>query len=329
MSLRGMSRIEIYPVACMEALMIDGTEIKLFLLLPLLVAITACAGTSAIHHKARAGDTVFLALGSPVGMTRQNISAVYMPADGSGSVDLTNNIRALFRLFPDKTSLAYLNAANSYFSWGHEPWLVTMAVDLPSPMPVGSGTVKVNCIPVSSCQYPNYHAHVNDVSIGLEILPGQGEPNPLTYMGGFGTVRTLDPTLLEQQPRLVLTPAKNAVTTDSTRFSAASIRINMPVSTINGGAVPDAYIKVIPSDLTASTNSQRQVSWVRSGDEITLYIVSPTGMTYLETMLEIVLHATANNIQSTFTAPPAIVSSVYFDANGQVIGGPSLAVALK
>ena len=204
-----------------------------------------------------------------------------------------------------------------------------MAVDLPYPMPVGSGTVKVNCVPASSCQYPNYHAHVNDVAIGLEILPGQGEPNPLSYMGGFGTVRTLDPALLEQQPRLVLTPAKNAVTTDSTRFGAASIRINMPVATVSGGAVPDAYIKVIPSDLTASTNSQRQVSWVRNGDEITFYIVSPTGMTYLESMLEIVLHATANNVRSVFSAPPAIVSSVYFDANGQVIGGPSLAVALK
>jgi hypothetical protein len=313
----------------MEALMIDGTEIKLFLLLPVLVLITACTGTSAIHHKARAGDTVFLALGSPVGMTRQNISAVYLPADGSGNVDLTNNIRALFKLHPDKASLAYLNAANSYFSWGHEPWLVTMAVDLPYPMPEGSGTVKVNCIPASSCQYPNYHTHVNDIAIGLEILPGQGEPNPLSYMGGFGMVRTLDPALLEQQPRLVLTPAKNTVTNDSTRFGAASIRINMPVATVSGGAVPDAYIKVIPSDLTASTNSQRQVSWVRNGDDITVYIVSPAGMTYLESMLEIVLHATANNVRSVFSAPPAIVSSVYFDANGQVIGGPSLAVALK
>lgn len=309
--------------------MIDGAKIKLFLLLPVLVAISACVGMNAVHHKARAGDTVFLALGSPVGMTRQNISAAYLPADGSGSVDLTGNIRALFKLHPDKTSLAYLNAANSYTSWGHEPWLMTMAVDLPYPMPEGAGTVKVKCTPASSCKYPVYHAHVNNIAIGLEILPGKGEPNPLSYMAGFGMTRALDPALLEQQTRLVLTPAKNAVTTDSTRFSAASIKINMPVATTSGGAVPDASIKVIPSDLTASTNSQRQVSWVRNGDEITVYIVSPAGMTYLESMLEIVLHATANNGQLAFTAPPAIVSSVYFDANGQVTGGPSLAVALK
>ncbi len=324
-----MSRMEICPVTCMEALMIDGTDIKLFLLLPTLVAISACAGMNAIHHKARAGDTVFLALGSPVGMTRQNVSAAYLPADGSGSIELTNNIRALFKLHPDKTSLAYLNAANSYTNWGHEPWLMTMAVDLPYPMPEGPGTVKVKCDPVSSCQYPAYHAHVNDIAIGLEILPGQGEPNPLTYMSGFGTIRAFDPVLLEQQTRLVLTPARNSVTTDYTRFGAASIKINMPVATASGGAVPDTNIKVIPSDLTALTNSQRQVSWVRKGDEITVYIVSPAGMTYLESMLEIVLHATANNVQSVFSAPPAIISSVYFDANGQVIGGPTLSVALK
>ena len=309
--------------------MINGTAIKLFLLLPVLIVMSACVGMNAIHHKAKAGDTVFLALGSPVGMTRQNISAAYLPADGSGSVDLTGNIRALFKLHPDKTSLAYLNAANAYTSWGHEPWLMTMAVDLPYPLPEGTGTVKVKCTPASSCKYPVYHPHVNDIAIGLEILPGKGEPNPLSYMAGFGSIRTLDPVLLEQQTRLVLTPEKNAVTNDSTRFAAASIKIYMPVATTSGGAVPDANIKLIPSDLTASTNSQRQVSWVRGGDEITIYIVSPAGMTYLESMLEIVLHATANNMQSLFTAPPAVVSSVYFNADGQVVGGPSLTVALK
>ena len=309
--------------------MIDGIEIKLFLLLPFLLAINACTGMNAIHHKARAGDTVFLALGSPVGMTRQNISAVYLPADGSGSIDLTGNIRALFKLHPDKASLAYLNTANSYYNWGHEPWLMTMVLDLPYPMPPGSGTVKISCAPASSCQYPNYHPHVNDVSIGLEILPGQGEPNPLTFMGGFGTVKTLDPTLLEQQPRLVLTPSMNADITGGTRFGAAKIIINMPVATIGGGVVPDKNIKVIPSDLTASTNSQRQVSWVRSGDVITVYIVSPAGMTYLESMLEVVLHAAANNMQSVFSTPPTIVSSLYYDTDGRVIGGPSLAVTLK
>ena len=103
----------------------------------------------------------------------------------------------------------------------------------------------------------------------------------------------------------------------------------MPVETTSGGVVPDAYVKVIPNDLTTSTNSQRQLSWTRAGDVITVYIVSPAGMTYVESTFAIVLHATGNSVQSVFILPPTIVSSTYYDADGRVVNGPTLDVALR
>jgi hypothetical protein len=310
-------------------LMID-TCAKTFLLATLMLsALTGCVGINAIHHQARAGDTVFLALGSPAGMTRNNVTVTFTPADGSGNIDLTNNVRALFKLLPEKTSPVYLDNTNTYFSWNHEPWLMTMGIDLPWPMPEGPGTVRISCVPAASCKYPPFHPHVNNIAIGLEILPGQGEPNPLAYLGGFGTANTLDLTTMEASPQLVLTPSTNASVNRNKKFGAASISINMPAETTSGAVVPDAYIKVIPNDLTVKTNSQRQLSWTRTGDVITVYIVSPTGMTYIESTFSIVLHAAGGGVKSVFVVPPTIISSTYYDANGRVINGPTLELALK
>jgi hypothetical protein len=52
-------------------------------------------------------------------------------------------------------------------------------------------------------------------------------------------------------------------------------------------------------------------------------------MTYIESTLSIVLHAPNNSVQMKFLAPPEIVASAYYDANGQPVNGPTLDVALR
>src|SRR3990170_5091445 len=108
-----------------------------------------CAGVQTYPMAARPGDTVTFALGSADGMTKSNITVEYFSDSApSTPIDLTAYIAGLFKLYPDKSSRAWLKEADSIPGRSsHGPWMTVLAVNLPDQasgiLPVGPGHVKV------------------------------------------------------------------------------------------------------------------------------------------------------------------------------------------
>ncbi len=286
-----------------------------------LIVLGGCTGINTLPHIARAGDTVMMALGTIDGITRQNVNVTYTP-DTGGSFDLTPNIHALFKLYGDPTSEAVLdNTWQTVNSGHHEPWLWTMAVTLPTNLTTGTGSVNVSCTPRNACKFPSNYPHVNDVDMGLEILPGTGTPNPFKYQSAFGFQPTVDPTALEPGIQAALTPVANGIL-DTVKFGACEITLNMPTETGNGAAVPDQDYFVIPQDLTSVTRSQRTVHWVRNADQLKIIMASPHGFTFHEVRMSIVLDdptIAGTDPAHVFTVAPTVTSVKYYDINGALL----------
>ncbi|MFK5948130.1 MAG: hypothetical protein QM500_05100 [Methylococcales bacterium] len=298
------------------------------------IVLTGCTGINTLPHIARGGDTVMLAIGTAEGLSENNVSVTYT-SDGGGTVDLTPNIHALFKLYADPTSGAVLDKSWTTFNYAdHEPWLWTMAVNLPNTMPLGTGHINVTCTPKSACTFPNFFPHVNDVDMALEILSNDGSANPFEYRGSFGFNVVSDPAQLKAKPQLNIIPVANG-NSKTVKFGAVEIIINAPTLLSNGYAVPDNYYYVLPENLVPLTRSQRDVMWKRNGDDLTIYLSSPNGFAYTETRMSIVLSAPGLTGSSTpagiFTVPPSLTSIKYYNINGELInsGAPNVSVVLN
>ncbi len=299
---------------------------------------SGCTGITTVPTAARGGETVMLAVGTPEGMTKSNI-AVTFTSDVDGSVtDLTPSVRSLIKLYPSKTSSAALNKTALVYTAGHEPWLSTLAIDLPpsaadgGPLPVGTGKVRVQCVPRASCKFPSFYPHTNDIDMSLEILPGNGEPNPFKYQAAFGFQINADTALLEEQPQLVVRPDTNGTSTFSL-YGAAEFKINLPVTTYNGGVVPDSDIVIVAEDLTTLSASQRNLMWKREGNDFTVVFSSPKGMKYSEFRFSIVLKLPGASSQPphVYAGSPSLVSERYYSINGDSLdsgSSPSVNVAM-
>ena len=299
-----------------------------FMVILILSNLSGCTGVNSFPVAARGGDTVMFAVGTPDGMTKNNISVTFT-SDIDGSVtDLTQNIRALSKFFPAKTSSVALNQSNSIYLAGHEPWLSVLSIDLPlsipdgGPLPVGSGEVRVQCVPKDECKFPGFFPHINNIDMALEVLPGAGYPHPFIYSLGLAGELSANPALLEEQPQVKIRPSANGTNT-STLYGAAEFRISMPVTTYNGGNVPDSHIVIVAEDLTTLTGSQRSLIWGRSGDDFTILFSSPRGMKLNEFRLSLVLKAPSGNPTHVYTAEPALISESYYNLDGDLIASTS------
>jgi hypothetical protein len=273
--------------------------------------LSGCIGLDAFPVAARAGDTVTLALGSPEGMNRGNTTVAFEDFQGN-THDLTANVRGIFNLFPDKASKAWDSPSTAQLvsSARHEAWLTVMALDLPASLPVGTGTIRVS----SAAIYPNINAHVNDVPIRLEILPGTGISNPLEYVFGiepssaaFGNIQDLEP-----RPSV-------AVYTNSTGSNLfAAIEIKLHIETNKGIELVPSDVRVLMEDLMIITESQRNWFWnLDNGQDYTITLLSPYGLlTEYETRFKVVFNRT--RVANT----PTITSIRYFDINGVEVVGP-------
>lgn len=273
--------------------------------------LAGCIGLDAHPVAARAGDTATVAVGSPEGMTRANTTVVF--EDSQGAVhDLTGNLRGIFKLYPDRASAAWDSSQTSVLvnSSKHEPWLTVMALDLPPTLPAGVGKLRVT----SSAEYPSVNAHINDVPIRLEILPGTGAPNALEYVFGNTSDSTAygDLRLLEPRTSVTVRPGGNS----STVYGAIEIKLH--IETNKGTTLTPTQVRVLAEDLTIVTESQRTWFWyLDNGQDYTITLISPSGwLAESEARFRVVFK------QADIVGTPALTSIRYFDVNGAEIAGP-------
>jgi len=321
-----------------------------YLLLFTQIILTGCTGLNTFPHIARGGDSILLAVGSADGMTKDNITVEYESDSNPGvRIDLSANVIGLFKLHPSKKSIVFLRETRSIANDGHEPWLTTMAINLPNSipeggiLPIGTGKIYINCVPKASCVFPTglfTELHLNGFGIALEILAGQGQANPFQYRVApsfFGDSRDVTPLSMEEIAQVTVRPDV-AASDPVAKYGAIEVKINAPIETDTGAAVPDSIIFVFAEDLAGLNNSQRNVNWKREGDVITVILTSPAGMVYQEARFSVVLRppmhsfGTLTTGRNLFTVAPTLVPPAkFYDTNGNIIDAtvsPTLNVSL-
>lgn len=277
-----------------------------------LLTLQACTGYNAYSKIARQGDTISLAVGSPVGMTKDvsNTTAVYLP-DSGGSYPLT--IRSVFDLYPSKKSR--LNNTTTVDplvnSADHEAWQTVMLVDLPIDVPVGTGNIVIT----STAVYPPINSHINDVPIALEIISGAGSPDAFTYEFGLGASADGNLTELESLPHALITPPVN-----TELYGAIEIRLSLDMSSTT---LDNTNVRVFVDDMSSTTFSNKNVVWnVSSTGELLVMIMSPSGkLQARESRFSIV-----SKPRIKFNSAPTITEVNYYDVDGDLIAGaPGLA----
>lgn len=277
----------------------------------LALLLSGCIGLDAYPIAARAGDTITLPLGSPERMARNNTSVLFEDSEGNIH-DLTGDVRAIFKLYPDRASKAWDSSGTVALvsSALHEPWLTVMALDLPASLPVGTGTLRVT----SSADYPEVSAHINAVPLRLEILPGAGVSNPLEYVLGTTASSTATGDLRALEPRTTVTINN---TSRGTNLYGA-IEIKARIGTTKGVQLSPSHVRVIMEDLTVVSESRRTWFWdMDNGEDYTVVLISPEGwLADYEAHFKVVFK------QAAIVGTPTITSVRYFDLNGAEVVGP-------
>jgi len=289
-----------------------------------LLVLQACTGKQTTPNVARAGDTVSIAIGSAEGMNKlsSNTTAVYVP-DAGGSYPLT--IRAIFNLYPDKKSSLYNKASNTQYlisSSNHEAWQTVMVIDLPLNVPVGTGKIHVDTI----ASFPTIVTNPNFLPIGLEIIDGVGSPDTFEYdfsNNGSGSMEG-DLSMLEPLPHaLVKLPFE---VFDEQYYGAIEMRLTLPTGATR--ALRDDDVRVVVDDMTPYSRSSRNVVWGVKGsvgnDELVVMMMSTSGsLISLESRFSIVMSNTQPKFQ--LTTAPTILEVNYYDINGNLVAGKTIA----
>jgi len=300
---------------------------RLYLVL-VLAAVAVGSGCTALQpfpNIARGGDTIALAVGSPEDMTRANTTATFTSDIDGIPIDITPNIRSIFKLYADPDSKVYdtgSNTASLVSSAGHSPWITIAVVDLPAGLTVGNGQIAFN----TTATYPAIGSHINNLQLPVEIIAGIGSANTFNYEVGIGAQLTGDLTALEALPRAEYGPANPSVACPCPNYAAIEVKTNIPTSL---GSLPSGFVRVVPSDLTVDTASGRSIVHGASGEDLTVIFFSNGGaLKYYEAQFSVVLHSSP---AVSFIGTPTITSVRYFDINGNEVVGPvaDYAVALK
>jgi hypothetical protein len=292
----------------------------------LTVFFAGCTAFNTFPTAARPGETVALAVGSPDNLTKANINWVHFTSNSApGSpIDITSNVRSVFRLYADKTSAVYqspsvVGTTQLIRTSLHEPWVSVIVIDLPEeispgvPLPTGPGQITINTKP--SVVYPTIGSNINDLSIALEILP-ENQPTDgtaSTFEYQFGTCCTQigNLALLQEQPHALI---KSTYTEDPFNLpNYAAIEMKVDFTGATSTPITDSNIYVVADDMNGYTNSNRQLITGVNNQVLTVMMLSlgeklkPYEMRY-----SVVLKP-----GNSFTAQaPAITSTQYYDING-------------
>ncbi len=286
------------------------------------IALSGCTALNTFPQAARSGDTVALAVGSADGMTRANTTAYFVSNSNSTQYDLTPTIRGIFNLYADKTSSVYnlgSDAVHVVNTSGHEQWITIMALDLPQGLPIGPGSVHIT----TTATYPTIGSHINNKPINLEILPGTGTSDNLSYEFGLGASMTGDLTQLEAVPHAQIIPAFPLSTTWPT-YGAIEMKLHVPTSA--GTSLQPPALRVLPDDLSIATWSNLNTIYHHdSNQDLTIMLMSPTGkLQYYESRFAIALRFDPNDASFNFVGTPVISSVNYYDVNGNTVAGPPI-----
>jgi hypothetical protein len=293
------------------------------------VLAVACTAVRTFPYGARPGETVALAVGSPDNLTVDNIDNVQFVSDAApGSpVDITANVRSVFRLYADKTSPVYMDSIGTgtgqiVRTSAHEPWISFLVIDMPeelspgTPLPAGPGRIAITT--TNAVTYPTISSHINDKTIAIEILPetssGDGTAATLDYE--FGTCCSLpgNLSLLEPAPRVLV----RSDITDATGITGGYGAIELKVDFSGTTSIPvdQSNIRVIAEDMTLFTNSNRNVITGVKDEVLSVIMLSTSEqLKPYEMRFEAVL--TSDN---RFTGTPPTVSNVtFYDINGATV----------
>lgn len=286
--------------------------------------LSGCVTVQPFPQSARAGDTITLAVGSPDDLKQANTTVTFVPDSAPGtSINLTPNVTSIFKVYPDKTSSAWLvQAATIDSSAGHGSWLSVIALNLPSTMPVGPGKVYVSA---TGSRYPNGAHSIDGVAINLEILPGTGNANPLQYLPYSWSTEPLggDLSLLKAGPQVLVRMyrAPGVGFGTSTYYGAMEIRVHVQMQ--DASAMPladDDNIAVVFDDQQQHLRSRALSTWSRSGDDFLITFVSPPGSLQPYEARFSILPRPGTGVQLVGT--PVLTSVKYFDIDGNPVSGP-------
>jgi len=293
------------------------------LLLLISTALVGCAATQPFPNAARAGDTITLAVGSADDVTPENTTVTfYSDSDPGTPVDLTPGIRSIFNLYPDPKSDAWTDTGFVEALKGgtrHDSWITIIALDLPAIIPEGQGTISID----SGGTFHPFLPSVNDFDLTFEILPGAGASNPLEYATQYGVTETGDLSRLEAQPHVLFKPDVTGLT--GVVYGAMEFVLDVPIADVFGDPAPDNKVYVVSEfRKEAYTNRFAHISWVREGSSMQVNMVAPNGMAPMRARFSIVgLPVTS------FQYTPGIISSRFFDLDGNEITGPPMSVTFR
>ncbi len=315
--------------------------LKNTLVLLLLMLAAGCTTIQPFPHAARAGDTVTLAVGSQTdigtlsGMNLSNTTVTFTSDSNSIPVDITGGVRAIFNLYADKASNSYSpniqNNLDNFKVLHHEPWQTVMALDLPTTLALGSGVVNIQTSapqsqapfePLSPGNANGVLPDLNTVDIAMEILPGTGVSNTFRYKGFksgniTGNLSDLEP----GRQALVQAPRGDSLSQWGTTFGAVEFKITMPMVAVpSTGTVDDTSVRLVKQDVSSFSGSKAAVAYRFDGTEITVMFISATGkLQYYEPRFSVMAET------ADFTATPTITSVQYFDVDGNIVTGPTIA----
>ena len=298
--------------------------ISIFMLLA-----TGCTAVKTFPNAARPGETVSLAVGSPDSLTVSTIDNVQFVSDAApGSpVDITANVRSVFRLYADKTSKLYTDgfltgSSQIVRTSAHEAWVTVVVIDMPEelsagvPLPTGPGHITITTAP--GVTYPTIGSHINDKTIAMEILPeslpGDGTASTLDYE--FGTCCSLpgNLALLESAPRALVKSDITEITGIMSGYGA--IELNLDFTGVTSTPTNDSNIRVVADDMTPLSQSNRHIITGVNNEVLTVIMMSLSEqLKSYEMRFEAVL--TSGN---AFIGPPPTITSVtFYDINGNIV----------
>jgi hypothetical protein len=309
-------------------------RIWIIFLVSTIIFLNGCTAYKVFPYEAKAGDTITLAVGSPDGMTRANTTATFISASDPGNpVDVTANIRAIFKLYADKASSVYqttmLRTEEIVRTSGHVPWVTIVVIDLPTGLPTGPARIELS----TSATYPTIGSHINDLTtntqslvadghiappIALNILPGTGAPMEFPYELGVGSFFTGDLTSLEPQANAqVRPPFQTGNPSGWPTYGAVEIKMALQTDV----PLTDSLYRIVVDEMSFYTKSQRSLVTGINGNELTVMFISPQGkLQYYEPRFAVVLDQSVNFSAVPF---PATISSIqYYDNNGNPVSGP-------
>lgn len=290
--------------------------------------LSGCVALQPFPNAARSGDTVTFAVGAADGMTVANTTVEFFPGPDPDLVTpIQIPIRSIARIYPDKTSKAWLGEDVLVIPRrsSHGGWLAVVIVDLP-PLPEGDGFIRISTN--SEVTYPRFSATPNGTDLPFTVLPGSGTPNAFDYAAIDGASEAGDLGKLAALPQVIVKPPVPAEGS-ATSVSYGAIEMNMTVSLSSRDGLPvvDDGIAVLLDDQPQNVLNQTQLLWSRNGDNFTIMMVSPIGMYSHEARVSIVPRG-GPEYPYDINGTPTLNSITYFDLNGTLASGPIPTVSM-